>query len=181
VPPVRLIVTQHLDLPVLAATRAMVFDAFEDDFDGEFTDHDWAHTEGGWRVVALDGDVPVSHAAVVARTMDVGARRLRTGYVEGVATAPARRREGLGTRVMTEIGAIVRAEFEMGALSTGSWRFYQRLGWERWRGPTFVRDGEHLVRTEDEDDGVMVLRFGPSAGVDLGSPITCEARAGDDW
>jgi len=59
--------------------------------------------------------------------------------------------------------------------------FYERLGWERWRGPTFVRHGPELVRTEDEDDGVMVLRFDRSLAVDLSGSISCEARTGDDW
>ena len=70
---------------------------------------------------------------------------------------------------------------DLGALSTGSPGFYGRLGWERWRGPTYVRRGDDLVRTPDEDAGIMVLRFGPSAGVDLAAPISSEARAGDDW
>jgi len=66
-------------------------------------------------------------------------------------------------------------------LSTGRHEFYQRLGWERWLGPTFVRRGEALVRTPDEDDGIMVLRFGRSRDTDLTAPIACEAREGDDW
>ncbi len=50
-------------------------------------------------------------------------------------------------------------------------------------GPTFVRDGDQLERgeDEDEDDGIMVLRFGASAEVDLTASITCQARVGDDW
>jgi hypothetical protein len=44
-----------------------------------------------------------------------------------------------------------------------------------------VRDGAETIRTEAEDDGVMVLRFGPSAPVDLTAPISCERRRGDDW
>jgi hypothetical protein len=60
-------------------------------------------------------------------------------------------------------------------------RFYERLGWERWQGPTFVRRGEALVRTEEEDDGIMVLRPGPGVRIDLRASISCEARAGDDW
>ncbi len=77
--------------------------------------------------------------------------------------------------------AVGRAEFEFGALSTGRHGFYERLGWERWHGPTFVRHGPELVRTEDEDDGVMVLRFDRSLAVDLSGSISCEARTGDDW
>ena len=82
---------------------------------------------------------------------------------------------------MAEAGALIRAEFEMGVLSTGRHSFYERLGWRRWQGPTFVQVGDALVRTEDEDDGVMVLPFGPRAHIDLTSAIACEARAGDDW
>ena len=68
------------------------------------------------------------------------------------------------------------------ALSTSATAFYGRLGWERWRGPTYVRRGDgSLERTEDEDDGIMVLRFGPSGEVDLTSPICCEDRPGDAW
>lgn len=171
-------VVRHADLALdaLAEIRALLVDAFE----GEFSDHDWDHTVGGWRVLATD-DGLVSHAAVVERVLDVGARRVRTGYVEGVGTAPSRQREGLGARVMRRVGDVLRAEFEMGALSTGRPSFYERLGWERWLGPTYVRHGERQVRTADEDGGVMVLRHGPSAGIDLGLPISCEARAGDDW
>jgi aminoglycoside 2'-N-acetyltransferase I len=75
----------------------------------------------------------------------------------------------------------VRESFELGGLSTAHHHFYERLGWERWQGPTYVRDGDDVIRTEEEDDGVMVLRFGPSATIDLTAPITCEARPGDDW
>ncbi len=76
--------------------------------------------------------------------------------------------------------AVIRSEFDIGRLSTGCHRFYEQLGWERWRGPTFlVRDGQR-IRTEDEDDGIMALRFGPSATISLTEPIACYAREGDD-
>ena len=38
-----------------------------------------------------------------------------------------------------------------------------------------------IVRTAEEDDGVMVLRFGPSDTIEVDSSISCEERAGDDW
>jgi hypothetical protein len=37
------------------------------------------------------------------------------------------------------------------------------------------------VRTPEEDGGIMVLRFGATATLDLTAAISCEARAGDDW
>ena len=150
-------------------------------FEGRFSAEDWEHTSGGWRVVVLDGIVPVSHAAVVPRKLRVGDREVAAGYVEGVGTAPGRQREGLASLAMTEAGKLVRDRFEMGALSTPVPGFYERLGWELWRGPAFVRDGTGLTRTPDEDGGILVLRFGPSLAFDLEAPIACEARSGDDW
>ena len=120
----------------------------------------------------------VAHAAVVERALDVGGRALRVGYVEGVATTPTRQGEGLGSLVMRRVAQLLEADFELGALSTGRQAFYQRLGWERWQGPTFVRYGQTVVRTADEDDGIMVLRYGTTSGLDLASSISCErARA----
>ena len=163
--------------PLVSELHQLLRDAFE----GDFSDDDWAHTQGGCRVVAVDGEAPVSHAAVVPRTIRVGDRAFRAGYVEGVATRPARQRAGFGAAVMAEVTTVLRTRFELGVLSTSSHAFYQRLGWERWHGPTFVRTGEQLVRTEDEDDAIMVLRFGPSQETDLTAPISCDSRTGDDW
>ncbi len=176
-PTVHRCTTPEASTALLTEIRRLLDEAFE----GEFSDEDWDHTVGGWHVVVSDGGRVVAHAAVVARTIEIDGRPFRAGYVEGVATAPRRQGRGLGSLAMAEVADVVRVGFEMGALSTGRHRFYARLGWERWRGPTFVRDGSEAIRTEEEDDGVMVLRYGPSAGVDLTSPISCPARAGDDW
>ena len=165
------------DHPALPRIRQLL----EVAFDGAFSDDDWRHTLGGWHVVLEEGGQPVAHAAVVPRALEADGRAPRCGYVEGVATAPQRQGEGLGTRAMTELDAVVRTHFEVGALSTDRQAFYERVGWERWRGPTFVRDGGRLRRTAAEDDGILVLRFGPSRDVDLASHIVCEARVGDDW
>jgi aminoglycoside 2'-N-acetyltransferase I len=160
----------------LDAVRALV----EAGFPGDFSADDWAHTVGGWHVLARD-DALIGHAAVVERTLYVDRRPIRTGYVESVATALARRRRGVGSAVMSRAGELIRSRFELGALSTSLPDFYARFGWERWGGPSFVRGGDAVVRTPDEDGGIMVLRCGPSATVELDLPIMCEARSGDDW
>ena len=152
----------------------------EDAFDDGFSDNDWHHTLGGWHVLARD-EALVAHAAVVERVLEVGGSAVRAGYVEGVATTPTRQGEGLGSLVMQRVRQLLEASFELGALSTGRHAFYERLGWERWRGPTFVRRGADIVRTADEDDGIMVLRYGSTSGLDLTLPISCETRPGDDW
>jgi aminoglycoside 2'-N-acetyltransferase I len=150
-------------------------------FGGEFSDDDWEHCLGGWHVLITDDGLPLAHAAVVPRVLEIGGVRWRCGYVEGVATRPRSQGQGLGSSVMQRLGMLVRAEFGIGALSTCAHGFYARHGWERWQGPTYVRRGSRLVRTEDEDAGIMVLRFGPSLRVSLTESISCDERAGDDW
>lgn len=150
-------------------------------FDGDFADTDWDHTVGGRHVILLEEGVVISHAAVVARDLKVADRPFHTGYLEGVATHPEHQGNGFGARVVTAANEVIRQEYQLGALSTERHSFYRRLGWERWAGPTYVRDGSRLLRTADEDDGIMVLRFGPSSAVDITSALTCEARSGDDW
>ena len=38
-----------------------------------------------------------------------------------------------------------------------------------------------VVRTPEEDSGLMVLRVGATPALDPTWPITCDARSGDDW
>jgi aminoglycoside 2'-N-acetyltransferase I len=177
VPSAKVFTTQSAPNDLLTTIRGLVSEAFDD----ALSDDDWEHALGGWHVVLLDAGAVVAHAAVVPRAIAVAGSQLRGGYVEAVATAPRRQGEGLGSLVMARVGRLLRTEFEIGALSTGLHGFYERLGWELWRGPTFVRHDSELIRTEDEDDGVMVLRFGPSLELDLTNPISCPARNGDNW
>lgn len=161
----------------LAECHALCVRAFDGDFDPE----DWDHALGGRHFVAFDTDRPVAHASVVPRTLEIDGRRLCTGYVEAVATEGDMRGQGIGSLVMAEVTWWIPDNYEMGALGTGSHFFYERLGWERWQGPSYVRDGSELRRSADDDDGIMVFRFGPSSNLDLSGMIICEARAGDDW
>ncbi len=154
---------------------------FSTAFDENFTEQDWEHVLGGWHVVIKDDGVVIAHAAVVARVLEVADRAFHTGYVEGVATHPGRQREGLGSQTMSEVSHLLRSEFELGALSTSVHDFYERLGWKRWQGPTYVQHNSELVRTEEEDGGVMALPFGPSRDIDLTSSLSCQSRPGDDW
>jgi aminoglycoside 2'-N-acetyltransferase I len=173
----RLFTTAEASADVLQEIRQLLVQAFE----GDFSADDWEHTLGGWHVVVADRSAILSHAAVVPRILEVAHRPLHAGYVEGVATAPLRQRQGLGSLAMAKASTLLRSRFEMGALSTGQHRFYERLGWERWRGPTFVRHGSAAIRTQDEDEGIMVLRCGPSQNIDLTASLSCEHRPGDDW
>jgi aminoglycoside 2'-N-acetyltransferase I len=193
-PEVRLVETRQLSAGEQGAIRQLLNEAFE----GDFTEDDWQHALGGWHAIIADADRVVAHAAVVPRSLFVSGRRgqslspetgtvpsprqLRVGYVEAVAVTPSLQRRGLGTAVMASMTDLVRGHFELGALSSGEWGFYERLGWERWRGPTFVRtpDGKRQ-RTVEDDDGVMVLRCATTRDIDVTADITCEARSGDSW
>lgn len=96
-------------------------------FEGDFSDEDWGHTVGGRHFFVKERGSIVSHASVVPRIVEAGPRRLRTGYVEGVVTHPARRGQGLGSAAMSEASAHIRSDYEMGALaptcsaSTSAW------------------------------------------------------------
>jgi hypothetical protein len=84
---------------------------------------------------------------------------------------------------MREIGRVIGDEYALGALATGSNSFYRRLGWETWRGPTYVRmpDGQR-VRSADEDGDVMILRTARTPEpLDLGGPIAIDWRAEEPW
>jgi aminoglycoside 2'-N-acetyltransferase I len=164
--------------------RAALWTLWQAAFDGRsaFSRDDEEHAYGGVHVLALEGDAILAHGSVVPREIVVGERPFRAGYVEAVAVRPGRQRTGIGTALMTRLGAALRARHELGVLSTGRARgFYERLGWERWRGASYVlRDGGR-IRTADEDEGLMVLLFGASAQVDLGADIACHDRSGDAW
>lgn len=165
----------------VAELRAL-FDAAWSETGEPFTDEDWDHATGGLHVLVTEADEIVSHASVVERWLHTGPHRLRTGYVEAVATRPDRRRRGYGARVMEDVAAHIRDVYELGALDTGLGGFYERLGWLRWEGPTAVRTADGEVRTPGEDGAVFVL-FTPTSppALDLTAPISCEWRPGDVW
>ena len=149
--------------------------------DGTFTDSDWEHGTGGIHVVVEEGGEILSHGSVVERTLEIDGVPVRTGYVEAVATWPPHQRRGYASLLMGEIGDIIRSQYELGGLSTPVPGFYERLGWELWRGPTFVRTPSGLERTADDDGGIMILRTPRSPSLDLNVSIACEWREGDVW
>jgi aminoglycoside 2'-N-acetyltransferase I len=178
---VRRLSTPELLPSEVATLRALMVEAFGDDEDEAFQDEDWGHALGGVHVVVeIEGRI-VAHASVVERELRIGGRPLRTGYVEAVATAPDRQGQGFGTLVMEEVGSIIRSGYELGALGTGSHQFYQRLGWQTWLGPAFVRAPDGNRRTPDEDGYLLVLFTPTTPALDTGAPISCDWRAGDVW
>jgi aminoglycoside 2'-N-acetyltransferase I len=150
-------------------------------FDGDFSDEDWASTLGGVHVWATASDAVIAHGALLDRVLVCSGHTMRAGYVEAVATAASYRRQGHGASVMARIGELIRERYVLGALSTGSHAFYEPLGWERWRGPTFVDGPRGRERTAGDDGGVMILRTSRSPQLDLDGDIVCDWRPGDVW
>lgn len=182
-PAVRQARTADLRPAELRAIRRLLDEAFVDDELGGFGDDDWDHALGGRHfLVEVEGDV-ISHGSIVERELRVAGRPLRSGYVEAVATRPDRQRLGAGTAVMRAVGEhLSMAGFELGALGTGSHGFYERLGWETWRGPSSVRTADGERRTPDDDGYILVLRTPATpTDLDLDAPISCDWRPGDVW
>ncbi len=149
--------------------------------EGEFSTDDIAHAMGGVHWLAETRGRVIGHASVVPRRLEADGVPMATGYVEAVATHPDWQRRGIASRLLTAANAHIAEVYELGALSTDVHLVYARVGWERWHGPTFVRTDAGAVRTEDEDDGIMILRTRrtpPLAGTEA---LSCEWRAGDAW
>jgi aminoglycoside 2'-N-acetyltransferase I len=121
----------------------------------------------------------VSHACWLPRSLQVGeSRSLRTAYVEAVATLPSHQRRGLASAVLRQLAASV-ADYELAALSPSDPRFYERLGWQLWRGPLSIRTEEGLLSTPDEQ--VMILPLPRTPPIDLDAPLSAEWRPGELW
>lgn len=150
-------------------------------FEGDFTDEDWDHALGGVHVWVSGARGLISHGSLVERTLVCSGQTMRVGYVEAVATVAARRREGHGAAVMKHINDLIRERYVLGALSTGTQAFYEALGWEPWRGPTFVDGPRGRERTPGDDGDVMILRTSRSPRLDLDGEIVCNWRLGDVW
>ena len=119
---VRRVSTPDLTTAEVAAIRDLMVVAFGSEGDEAFTDDDWEHAIGGLHFVLEVGSKIVGHASVVERELHVDGRPFRTGYVEAVATAPARQGEGLGSLVMAEVTGYIRVRSARGdTASTSAW------------------------------------------------------------
>ena len=151
-------------------------------FDEPWDDY-WANIGPGVHVLAEHPERGiVAHAAIVERLLFPGDLALRAGYVEAVAVWPDLQRTGLGTQVMEVIDAMLDADYEFGALGTGSHSFYARLGWVIWRGPTSIRARDGSLTRSPNEDGDIMVRLTPAtpAGLDLSMPIAVDWRPGDE-
>jgi aminoglycoside 2'-N-acetyltransferase I len=177
---VRSVASDELPPEDVAVLRELFRAAWADDPEA-FTEEDWEHAFGGFHFLLEEGGMIVAHASVVERELHTSGHRLATGYVEAVATRPIDQRRGYGSAVMREVDGYIDRNFQLGALGTGSAAFYERLGWQVWRGPTFVRTEAGLIRTAEEDGQVLVRLTPRSPELDLSARISCDWRPGDVW
>jgi len=173
----RVVTTDELSAPELEELRALMVTSFAD----EFAEEDWVNTLGGRHAIVTAQGIVVSHAALVERRLAAGKRALRAGYVEGVATLSEHRRQGYGAMAMRALQGLITDGYDVGGLSTGAHHFYERLGWERWQGRTFVDAPNGQERTPEDDDGVMVLRSPRTVDLDLTTDLVCDWRPGEVW
>ncbi len=169
--------TADLDAATLAAARTLLDEAF----DGDLTDLDWEHALGGVHALLWAGTELIGHAAVVQRRMLHAGRALRAGYVEGVGVRHGHRGRGHGAALMAALERVIRGAYDLGALSSSAEGrpMYLSRGWLAWQGPTFALTPMGIARTEEDDDGVLVL---PAAvPLDRSAELVCDWRDGDVW
>lgn len=169
--------TAELTPSEAARIRTLLDEAFE----GRFTDALWGQALGGVHFFVDEEGVPISHASVVPRRLAVRDREINTGYVEAVGTRPRDRGKGLARSVLAAARRHIADTYELGALHSVLPTFYVHLGWERWRGPTFVRTDSGLVRTHADDGCIHIWRVAAAGALDLDDPISCEWRPGFVW
>ena len=132
-------------------------------------------------ILGYYNDLLVCHALWVTRYLQVGTNpMLRTAYVEAVATEADFRNRGFASAIMKyTIGEI--QEYELAALSPFNVEYYERLGWERWHGPLFIRTREGNLLPSPDDEEVMIYRLPQTPGLDLSAPLSAEWREGELW
>lgn len=147
--------------------------AYEEDFSSLFDD--FTKTT---HVLAAVGGRWVSHALWIERPLFYNGIRLRSAYVELVATEPALQRQGYASAVLKALAQAI-TDYDLGALSPSDPAFYARLGWELWQGELFVMRAGRQYPTPDE--AVMVLRLPNTPPLDVRGTLIAPWRSGDIW
>ena len=122
----------------------------------------------------------VSHAMWVNRRLQIGTNPVMpTAYIEMVATEKTYSSRGLAAAIMKRVADEIQ-DFDLSALSPFSVAYYERLGWELWRGSLFLRTDSGLIRTPRDGD-VMILRLPRTPNLDVNATLSVERREGELW
>jgi aminoglycoside 2'-N-acetyltransferase I len=135
---------------------------------------------GGRHFMGYRGLELVSHAVVTTRwAQPEGQPVLKTAYVDAVSTLPAQQSQGHGSAVMRRLASEI-ADYEIACLQTDRTGFYERLGWEIWRGALAGRRDNELIPTP-EQRGVMVFRLPLTPPLDVEKQLTIECQPERVW
>jgi aminoglycoside 2'-N-acetyltransferase I len=176
---VRSVRTEDLDAGLRATViRVCVESHADDDFERLFTDI----PVGGLHVLGYDGSELVSHAVATTRWLQpAGHPPLATAYVDAVSTLPSHQGRGHATAVMRRLAREVAGDHAIACLETELAGFYERLGWEPWRGPLAGRHDDGTLVPTPEQSGVMVLRLPGTPVLDLDALLTIECQPRRIW
>ena len=173
---IRLRRTRQLDASLRATIVELCTAAHQTDFSRLFL---YLPTDG-LHFIAYQDDQLVSHAVVTTRWVQPERFPiLRTAYVDAVATLPGYQRRGFGSAVLREVASNI-IDYDIACLETEQAAFFQRLGWECWRGPRAGRSGTELIPTPDQQN-IMILRLPRTPPLDLDRLLTIESQTGRIW
>ena len=146
--------TEALKKPIRDAIIKLCVEAHqEQDFRNLFT----YVSSGGWHFLAYHDELLVSHAMVTTRWLQTkDLLLLKTAYIDAVSTRPAYQDQGYGSALMQQLASEIDRQYVIACLETDRETFYERLGWQTWRGPLAGRRDSDLIPTP-EQHGVMVL------------------------
>jgi aminoglycoside 2'-N-acetyltransferase I len=135
---------------------------------------------GGRHILVYRGAELVSHGVATTRWVEPAGRgELTTAYVDAVSTLPIHQGRGYASAMMRRLAAEV-VDYDIACLQTDIPAFYERLGWELWRGPLAGRSENGLIPTP-EQRGVMVLRLPRTPPLDLEAQLTIECQPERIW
>jgi GNAT superfamily N-acetyltransferase len=152
--------------------------------EGSWRTQHWDDLGPGPHLVIEHGGELLAHACLAWVQVEVRSGSLLVGYVEDVATRADVRGRGYATALVRAARPLIEAHAQLGLLSTGSPRFYERLGWLRWSGSTSVLEPDgRITPTPEEDDSIMgLLVAGTPDGITTDVPLRRPRRdPGEPW
>jgi aminoglycoside 2'-N-acetyltransferase I len=172
------VATQDLTPELRAAVIRVCIAAHDSE---EFNKLFYYVAERGRHALTYAGGRLVSHAVATTRWVQpAGHGEMKTAFIDAVSTLPSEQGNGYGSAAMRALAGEV-ADYDIGCLQTDKPGFYQRLGWELWRGPLAGRgDGGELIPTP-EQQGVMVLPLPRTPTIDLDALLTIECQPERIW
>lgn len=130
----------------------------------------------GLHILGYLGEQLVSHAVVTTRWMQPeGHAVLKSAYVDAVSTAPAMQGRGYGSAVMRHLAGVIRDDYAIAGLHTSDQqRFYERVGWEEWRGALAGRNDDGDLTYTPDERSIMILRLARTPTLNLDGLLTIE-------